>query len=171
MRRTLTALAAVVVIVGATAMVREVVTRGELVEQPIAFNHVIHIDDAGMQCLECHLNAESAPFAGIPGKAICFDCHDIDEETGSHPEKDKMFAYDERSEDIPWGRVAITRPDVYFSHRRHVTSAKLDCLECHKDQERLTSPPRRTRLVMTMDDCLECHAKSGMVEDCNTCHR
>jgi len=162
---------AVVVVAGGVAIVYGVVTRGPRVDQPIAFSHAVHIGEANVQCVDCHLNAESERSAGIPGKQICFDCHDIDEEEGSNPEKDKLFAFDERDDEIPWQRVAITRPDVFFSHRRHVTSAKLDCLVCHKNQDTLTTPPKRSRHVMPMANCLACHAKNGMPEDCNACHR
>ncbi len=171
MRRTLSILVALVVVVGGVAIVYGVVTRGPRVDQPIAFNHAVHVGEADVTCQDCHLNAESTRFAGIPGKQICFDCHDIDEEEGSHPEKDKLFSFDESDDDIPWQRVGVTRPDVYFSHRRHVTAAKLDCLVCHQHQDTLTTPPRRSRLVMGMDDCVDCHTKSAIPEDCNACHR
>lgn len=171
MRKTLSALVAVVVVVGGVAIGYGVVTRSPRVDQPIAFNHVIHLGEASLQCVDCHLNAESTPFAGIPGKQICLDCHDIDDEQGSNIEKDKLFAFAELDGDIPWKRVAITRPDVFFSHRRHVTSAKLECLTCHKDQDTLIAPPRTSRHVMPMADCVNCHAEHAMPKDCNACHR
>ena len=167
------ATAAVIVIAfgGFVAIVYGFAVLPERVVQPISFNHVIHLEDAGITCDECHTNAATGVFAGLPGKEICLDCHDVDEEADSHPEKDKLFAFDESDGDIPWRRVAVTRPDVYFSHRRHVASGKLDCLECHPDQPSLKKPPRSARLVMSMDDCIACHEERNASSDCLACHR
>ena len=171
MRTMVSTFAVLIVVVACVAIVYGVTGRGALVEQPLLFNHAVHIDEAGAQCLDCHKDAESDTVAGLPGKEVCFDCHDIDEEADTHAEKDLLFAYYERDDDLPWGRVEVTRPDVYFSHRRHVTSAKMDCLECHPKQPTLTSPPQYASLVMTMDDCLACHEEQRASVDCLACHR
>lgn len=171
MRTLIPTVAALVVVVGLAAIVYGVVTRGKRVDQPIAFNHVVHLEDAGMQCIECHKRAETSVHAGLPGKNICLDCHDIDDEEGSHLEKDKLFGFDDVDEDIPWRRVAVTAPDVFFSHRRHVTSGKIDCLTCHRDQPTLSVPPPTARLVMPMTECIACHRQRNTTEDCLACHR
>ncbi len=171
MQRIVSMVVILIVVVGFVAIVYGLAFRSERIVQPIGFNHVVHLDDAGMQCIECHTNAETGVYAGLPGKSICFDCHDIDEEEGTHSEKDKLFAFDEQDEDIPWQRVALTRPDVYFSHRRHVTSGNLECTECHRDQRALSTPPSTARLVMSMDACIQCHKESGASSDCLACHR
>ncbi len=161
----------VLAVVGSVAFVRGDYWLGPIVVQPIEFNHAVHLEKAGMECAECHTDAMTGVYAGLPGKDLCLDCHDIDEEDHSQPEKARLFAFEESDDDIPWVRVAVTRPDVYFSHRRHVSSAGLDCLECHTDQAGLTRPPARARLVMTMTACIECHEKNGASEDCLACHR
>ena len=174
MLRYATATVIVVAVGGVVAIVYGFAVLPDRVVQPIQFNHVIHLDDAGMTCVDCHTNAANGVYAGLPGKEMCFDCHDIDdqdEEEDSHPEKDKLFAFEESDGDIPWRRVAVTRPDVYFSHRRHVTSGKLDCLECHSDQPGLSTPPHSARLVMSMDDCIACHERGNASTDCLACHR
>ncbi len=171
MLRTASMFVILIVVVGFVTIVYGIAFRSERIVQPIAFNHVVHLDGAGMQCIECHMDAETGVSAGLPGKRICYDCHDIDDEANTHPEKDKLFAFDEQDMDIPWQRVAITRPDVYFSHRRHVTSGKLECTECHRDQPTLLTPPSTARLVMPMDACIQCHKKSGVSSDCLACHR
>ena len=166
---------AIVLIVGTgVALVYGFTRRDMVVEQPIAFNHTVHIEEAGLECVECHTNAETAVHAGLPGKDLCLDCHDVDEEEeeeNPNREKLKLFAFEEAEQDIPWQRVAVTRPDVYFSHRRHVVSARLDCLRCHPDQPNLAEPPRTARLVMSMDACIECHEENAASVDCLACHR
>ena len=171
MRKIIIVVAALAVVAGAAALGMGLVTRGERVVQPLAFNHVVHLEDAGLECVECHLNAHTNTFAGIPSKTVCFDCHDSEDDPGDHLEKNKLFAFEDLDEDIPWQRVALTKPDVYFSHRRHVAVAKLECDVCHPDQETLTAPPRTARLVMAMADCVACHAKNDMSEECLHCHR
>ena len=151
------------------------VTRGETVTQPIAFNHAAHLGDAGMECIDCHTDAATGVYAGLPGRAICFDCHDLEDEENEEgqlpPEKARLLSFVESEGDIPWLRVAVTKPDVFFSHRRHVTSGKIDCLHCHPNQAELTEPPSTAQLVMTMDDCIACHDQDGVSTDCLACHR
>jgi len=158
-------------IAGAAALGMGIGLRGPRVDQPIAFNHAVHIEDASLECIACHQDAPTSTFAGIPSKTVCLDCHDSEDEAGDNPEKDKLFAFEDEDTDIPWRRVTLDRPDVFFSHRRHVTAAKLECTECHRDQKSLTAPPRRVHLVLTMTECVQCHAEHGMPEDCIRCHR
>ncbi len=174
MRSIATVVVLSVIVLGGVALVRGITGRAQTIVQPIAFNHMVHLDVAGIGCVECHTDAASGRSAGLPGKNICFDCHDIDEEedaTEPNPEKAKLFAFDEMDHDIPWVRVAVTKPDVFFSHRRHVSAAKMDCLECHRDQSTLSAPPTTARLVMSMDDCIACHEQNGASNDCLACHR
>lgn len=160
-----------IILVGSTALVYGFVARAQRVIQPILFNHTLHVNEAGLQCADCHGDAETHMHAGFPAKQVCMDCHDIDDEEGSHPEKDKLFAFDEDTREIPWVRVAVTRPDVFFSHRRHVRTAKLDCLVCHVDQPTLSEPPSTARLVMSMNECITCHQENKASSDCLACHR
>ncbi len=161
----------VVVLGGGVALVYAFTGPAQAVVQPIAFNHTIHLNEASLTCTDCHTDAATSAFAGLPRKSVCLDCHDIDEEQGSNPEKDKLFGFEDSDAQIPWKRVAITRPDVFFSHRRHVTAAKLDCLDCHQDQPTLSKPPHTARLVMAMTTCIECHEERGVTTDCLRCHR
>jgi len=158
-------------VAGAAALGMGAIPRGTRVDQPIAFNHAVHIQDADLECIACHQDAPKSTFAGIPSKTVCLDCHDSEDEAGDNPEKDKLFSFEDLDTDIPWKRVALTKPDVFFSHRRHVAVAKLECERCHHDQESLTAPPRRSHLVMTMTECVACHAENGMGEECIHCHR
>jgi hypothetical protein len=144
---------------------------GDAVSQPVQFNHSLHLKEAALECLACHANAQKGRFAGIPDASICLDCHDADGEKGQNAEKDKLFRLAEKSPDIPWRRVAISQPDVYFPHGRHVGSAQIDCLECHAGQDVLTAPPQTPTVVLTMTQCIRCHEKGETSTDCLTCHR
>ncbi len=178
MMRLLRPVAVVIVFGGLVAVVYGVVTRAPTVVQPIAFNHALHLSDAGLECLDCHTDAKVRRYAGLPGKEMCFECHDpediaerVEEDGDVHPEVTKLISHADADEDLPWQRVALTAPDVFFSHRRHVRAGGLDCLQCHPAQPELRAPPRTAELVMTMDDCLACHKSSTVTTDCLACHR
>ena len=43
--------------------------------QPFQFNHLVHTEEAGMACDECHGFNESGRFAGAPKMGDCLECH------------------------------------------------------------------------------------------------
>lgn len=144
----------------------------EVVTQPIAFNHQVHATKANLDCTTiCHTAAPTNVYAGLPSKDVCFECHDPDEETPDKPELTRLARYVDLDEDIPWQRVAMTAPDVFFSHRRHVTSGQIECARCHPEMAEASRPPGEASLVMSMDDCLDCHQQDGAEIDCLACHR
>ena len=145
--------------------------RGDEIAQPVRFNHSLHLKEASLECIACHKNAQNSRYAGIPDASVCLDCHDSGGEKGSHPEKDKLFAQADKNQEIPWIRVAVVRPDVFFSHRRHVASAQIPCLDCHVGQNLRTVPPAKPELVMTMKECISCHEQKKASTDCLACHR
>lgn len=151
---------------------------GKLPPQPIAFNHRIHLERIqGVTCDLCHQFVLSQTYAGLPSKYICFDCHDPDADEGDteadafKPQFETLMAFVNADEDIPWHRVTAMPEDVFFSHRRHVTVAKLDCRECHPNMPDRTTPPDRGPIEMSMDTCLQCHEQRGASVDCVACHR
>lgn len=163
-----------IVLVGAAALAVVINFRARLpiVTQPIAFSHQIHVTKANLQCASvCHAAAQSEVFAGLPSKDVCFECHDPDEETPDYPELTKLASYVEEEGDIPWNRVAVTAPDVFFSHRRHVTCGQIECESCHLDVAEATGPLTQVSRVLYMKACLECHEHEGADVDCLACHR
>ncbi len=44
--------------------------------QPIQFNHLLHTEEVGMECTDCHRYVKRAEFAGRPKVAICAECHE-----------------------------------------------------------------------------------------------
>jgi predicted CXXCH cytochrome family protein len=149
---------------------------GVLPPQPIEFNHRIHLD-SGITCLDCHQFAASETYAGLPSRDVCFGCHDpyADERDARadafKPQFAALMAFADAEEDIPWHRVTASDADVFFSHRRHVTVGKIDCVECHAEFPKLTRPPTRGPIQMTMNTCVRCHEERNVSADCITCHR
>lgn len=172
MRRRIIAIVVTVLGVGALLLA---LSRGHAATrpaaQPIAFDHQRHSQKARLDCATlCHASALTEPYAGLPSKDVCFGCHDPDEHTDS-PELRRLASYAEGDADIPWQRVAWTRPDVYFSHRRHVATAKLECARCHPGVPDAAQPLGPHVLTLRMSDCLDCNRREGASHDCVACHR
>ena len=146
MRRAL--IAAAVVIVAAVSWI--VAMPAASVGQPLAFPHAKH---QGVACAVCHRGATTATHAGIPDANFCAKCHAALPKT------------------IAWTQVTRLPSHVMFSHRRHVTLAKLDCTSCHGDMRNRRTPIASAPVRLTMTTCLGCHRHEGAAEDCAACHR
>lgn len=140
--------------------------------QPIAFNHSLHIS-SGIECVYCHKYVETMPRATIPNIEVCGDCHDPEEpltEPVSAEEK-KLGNYIKEQEKIPWIKIYVVPDFVYFSHRRHVTIGKQDCILCHGDMTKRIKPLSKQLIKIKMDTCINCHKKAEVPYKCTTCHR
>ncbi len=148
-------------------------------EQPIAFNHRMHVQEVDNGCQSCHYLRADGTFSGIPTLADCMTCHE--EPIGeSEQEALLMEQYVYKGREIPW-LVYARQPDcVFFSHAAHLRMARLDCQTCHGDigesthprayqENRITGVSRdvwghniagfkkNTWDRMKMDDCTDCH--------------
>ncbi|MBN2302921.1 MAG: cytochrome c3 family protein [Anaerolineae bacterium] len=138
-------------------------------DQPIAFNHNIHVSKNGMQCQYCHYGAAESPEAVIPSVELCMGCHaNI---ATDRPEIQKLAGYWERQEPIPWKRVNEQPSFVYFAHHPHI-AAGVSCGACHGDVARMEIA--EPVVNMNMGFCLDCHAEQDNKDalyDCAVCHR
>ncbi len=141
-------------------------------QQPIEFPHNRHVG-LGIQCLYCHPGAWKGESAGLPTQAKCWGCHQqIAKES---PELDKLKAYVENDEPIPWVPVAIMPDFVQFIHRPHI-AAGLNCETCHGEIGDMTVAEQVNE--MNMGWCLDCHREKAAddeemftrLTDCFTCH-
>lgn len=170
-------------------------------KQPIAFNHVLHTEQYGMECSSCHFFQDSGNFVGLPTTETCAECHF--EVIGEHPEEVKFV-----NEYVKTGReiqgewlVYQKQPDnVFFSHAAHsynecmtchttdekgFETAEALCAQCHLPVFSMTSPPvyKENRLsgytdqTMIMWQCERCHAEPNHLEmtrtsnACFVCHK
>lgn len=136
--------------------------------QPIKYNHKIHIEEAGLTCTDCHQYVEETPVAGLPTIEVCLECHE--EALTENPEEAKLIKIANSSKKIFWHKVNIMPPDVYFSHRRHVGLAKIECEKCHGKMEQMTSPPQKPAINLSMKFCMNCHKEVEAENDCLACH-
>lgn len=137
--------------------------------QPVAYSHNMHVVENDMECLDCHQYVEENARASIPNIELCFDCHE-DALTESEAES-TLLRYITENKKIPWRQVHIIPDYAYFSHRRHVKLAELDCTVCHGDVGALTTPITKPFVEMTMNWCMDCHEEKSASNDCYACHR
>ena len=161
-------------------------------EQPINFNHELHMGEVDNGCESCHFYREDGSFAGVPKLAQCTDCHG-GEPMGEDPDEVKFAEeYVANDKEVPW-LIYARQPDcVFFSHAAH---KKMDCVTCHGhigkskhlkvyEENRLTGYSRdiwgqniggfkkNSWDRMKMDDCAECHEKeTGSKGPCFQCHK
>ena len=135
-------------------------------DQPIAYSHRLHIE-RGLQCLDCHSNADMGTRATIPSVSKCMLCHA--RIAADKPEIKKIAAYAAAKREIPWERVYGFDPAalVKFQHAPHIR-AKVQCAQCHGDMTQATTAQRLVK--HTMGTCLSCHRQNHASEDCATCH-
>ncbi len=138
-------------------------------EQPIQFNHYKHTQELELECVMCHQGVKDKVRATIPSIEICIECHS--EPVTDSPEEEKIRTYYSKGEEIPWKRLFQVPEHVFFSHRRHVTVADLECENCHGDMAQRTKPPSKAPMKIKMNKCLSCHRKLQAKTDCVSCHR
>lgn len=141
----------------------------ESVLQPVAFNHRLHVDDVGLECLDCHEYYETGAHSGLPAAETCLGCHEGG--VTESPEERKLLEMVARGEEIRFRKLFRLPDHVYYSHRMHVTVAGLECVECHGDVAKTTTPPLLPLVRITMDRCMDCHAERKVRTDCTDCHR
>lgn len=138
------------------------------VSQPIAFNHRVHVEDQELECSMCHPFYESEISSGMPGAETCAMCHL--EPQGESASERTLVAKLQAGEPLEWGRLFRQPPHVFYSHRRHVVVAGIQCEVCH-GQIGLSERPPSQAAPMSMEACLDCHEREQASGDCTACHR
>ncbi len=149
-------------------------------QQPIDFNHALHVGLVDDGCASCHFFRPDGSFSGVPRLAQCTACHEAPQ--GESENEARFIAeYVAKNREVPW-LVYSRQPDcVFFSHAAHLNMAKMDCVTCHGpigESEHL-KPYEANRITgysrdiwgkniagfkknpwdrMKMDDCANCHA-------------
>jgi len=121
-------------------------------EQPVAYSHVLHAGELGIDCRYCHVNAETSAHVLVPPSPTCMNCH-----TRIAPDSAKLLPIRQSAatgEPVPWVRVHDLPDYVYFNHSAHVARG-VGCVACHGRVDRMEQVTQVERLSMGW--CLECH--------------
>ncbi len=137
------------------------------VDQPIQFNHRIHT--AQMECSACHIYYTQGSHSGLPDASICSLCHET--VMSKSPEEARLHKILADGKPLVFSKLFHLPDHVYYSHRRHVVSGKVECVQCHGAIAATEAPPSRPLVEVTMKYCVHCHEKSKVTTDCNSCHR
>lgn len=138
------------------------------VRQPISFNHKKHVTELDIGCTTCHVTVETEAFSGLPDAELCAGCHL--EPQGKGEKEKRLVEMLKKGTALTWKPLFRQPAHVFYSHRRHVIAAKLQCSVCHGAIAETTAPPGRVT-PLEMDDCISCHRKARVATDCTACHR
>lgn len=138
------------------------------VKQPIVFNHRLHVEDEELECSSCHAEYETGIHSGMPDDEVCSLCHS--EPQGDTPEEKKLVRMLEEGRPLDWKPLSLQTPNIFFSHRRHLSVAGIPCSKCHGDMGNSVVPPT-TANPLTMNECIQCHQVEGVSTSCSACHR
>ena len=134
--------------------------------QPIAFSHKTHLAQA-LACTACHSTATTEDHATLPRTATCMACH-ASVKTDS-PEIQKLKAFDDKKEDVPWTRAYRVPEYVYFSHQVHAAATpSIACDTCHGSVPEMDQMQKVKDI--SMPACIDCHKQRAAPILCNTCH-
>ncbi len=145
------------------------VRRGPAVPQPVAFNHLKHTSDLGLACDFCHKYVRSGAHAGLPDAGTCSMCHRAPQ--GDSAEAARVTELLEAGDPLRFNKLFRLPDHVFYTHRRHVGIAELECANCHGAIAETERPPERALVRVSMDSCMDCHRLRGETLDCNACHR
>ncbi len=143
-------------------------------EQPIAFPHTVHVQDAGIDCTFCHRTVTTEAAASIPAVGLCMTCHQTVGD--DKPEVQKLRDIFAAGRSIDWVRVHRLPDHVHFIHEAHIkffsekdqVSASAVCSTCHGDVGSMVKVKQVQSLKM--GDCVDCHRDNEAPTDCTTCH-
>jgi Cytochrome c7 and related cytochrome c/Class III cytochrome C family len=133
--------------------------------QPIAFDHRIHTQAAGLDCAFCHRTAASGVTAGLPDVQLCMDCHQTVGQ--GQPEIEKVRLAWNRQQSIDWQLVTRLPDHTRFVHDAHI-QAGVACTTCHGNISQMQQVVQVRSLKMA--DCVACHQQNNAPTECSTCH-
>ncbi len=127
----------------------------------LIFSHQLHIEENEIECQTCHTKSEESITGSedlLPTRAICGNCHDVDDEDNCKTCHGKM---------IPRALPRIQDYKEQFSHKKHIESGQ-DCQKCHEDKihKNIILP----YILPDMNRCIECHRAEAVTHRCETCH-
>ena len=134
------------------------------IRQPLNFDHAKH---GPMACVVCHQGVETSTRAGYPADDVCVECHQTAPRANG---ADAVWPKTSGAPRIAWARVNRMPDHVFFSHRRHVVLANLDCASCHGDVGKRSTPPSAPATRLNMGTCESCHDRENANNDCAACH-
>ena len=162
-------------------------------DQPIPFSHVVHVDQAGIDCQFCHRNVAKGGAATVPAVEQCLFCHKtiVDpanadivkllEYGGFGVDPDGKLVPTTTPQPIDWERVHRVPDHVQFVHEPHIRFFT-DPDGTEPVQLEVRNRASQENIGLVEATCSVCHGKIREMEkvkqvrslkmgDCVDCHR
>ncbi|MFP5519222.1 MAG: cytochrome c3 family protein [Bdellovibrionia bacterium] len=141
--------------------------KGYSPEQPIPFDHSLHVGTHNIQCQYCHNQVERSAHSNIPSLQTCMNCH-LQVATDK-PNIQKLRELYDAGKSVEWVRVHMMPDYVHFNHNAHIAKG-VNCSECHGPIETMKQVYQHSDLSMGW--CVNCHRKpeNNAPLNCSTCH-
>jgi len=136
-------------------------------QQPIYFDHRVHVEQAGLDCAFCHRTAATGVTAGYPDVEQCIGCHVVVSRGERADEIEKLRQAWIGQHPIDWARVHRLPDHSRFPHAAHV-QAGVACADCHGAVEQMGQVVQTRSLKM--GDCVDCHRELSAPDQCGACH-
>ncbi len=133
---------------------------GYMPQQPIPFDHSLHVQQLGMDCRYCHSHVENSLHSNIPAAEVCWNCHGPGKVKYDSVKLEPLRAAMDPSyenytgEPIEWVRVHKVPDYAYFNHAAHVNRG-VSCVACHGRVDEM--PVVYHAESLSMGFCLDCH--------------
>lgn len=136
-------------------------------EQPIPFDHSLHVGQNKIQCQYCHNQVERSGHSNIPALSTCMNCHLVVKTDSPYIQKMRE-AYD-AGKSIEWVKVHMLPDHVKFDHSAHIAKG-VNCSTCHGPVETMQKVYQHSDLSMGW--CVNCHREpeNNAPLNCSTCH-
>jgi len=136
---------------------------GYMPDQPIPYDHELHVKELGLDCRYCHSFVDQSGHANIPSANTCWNCHQH-VKRGSEKlaplraalglDKDHNPIEGAKRTPIRWARVHKTPDYAFFDHSAHVNRG-VSCVSCHGQVNEM--PVVYHAESLSMEFCLDCH--------------
>jgi hypothetical protein len=125
---------------------------GYMPEQPVAFDHALHVDQLKMDCRYCHSFVDVSSHSNVPATETCMKCHSLVQ--NASPKLRIIRDSYQKGTPVKWVRIHQAPDYVYFNHAVHVNRG-ISCASCHGSVNQMNvvwhDQPH------SMGWCLECH--------------
>lgn len=126
--------------------------QGYMPDQPIPFDHSLHVGQLGMDCRYCHSYVEQSSHSNVPTAQTCMNCHQsvkVDSEKLA-PLREAF----ETGQPIKWVEIHHVPDYAYFNHQVHVNRG-VSCQSCHGKVNEMEVVWHHESQSMSW--CLDCH--------------
>lgn len=134
-------------------------------EQPLPYSHKLHVGQLKLECKQCHQEDEDGFLMSFPATETCMACHQAIKTES--PDIQKLAAFAEKGEKVPWVQIYRVPDFVWFAHASH-TEVGVECGVCHGPVAERTQMFKEKPTNMV--SCMKCHAEHGAPNDCDLCH-